>query len=110
MKQYVIDELRPGDYEKIKTYFDKNIGRSTMDGIYWVQIEYNLLNDVQTAHTQCQPFFFAASLENDSVAFELLVRTKNRVRCDCISYATEKQLQWLIRYVNSIFEQLEIII
>jgi len=25
MKQYIIDELRPGEYEKIKAYLDENV-------------------------------------------------------------------------------------
>ena len=39
---------------------------------------------------------------------ELLVRTKNRVRCDCIAYADEKQFVWLIQYIDAVFEKLDI--
>ena len=109
MKQYVIDELRLDDYKKLKAYLDENFTSSDIDGIYWIPLEQENLTVVQTEHTECQPFYFAIELKPDIMACELLVRTKKRVRCDCISYATEKQLNWLIRFVDGMFDKLEII-
>jgi len=109
MKQYVIDELRPADFEKIKAYLDKNFVSSDVDGIYWLPLDKENLTDTQAKHTECQPFYFAIDLEPNIMACELLVRTKSRIRCSCISYATEKQLSWLIRYIDTIFDKLEII-
>jgi hypothetical protein len=43
------------------------------------------------------------------LACELLVRTQNRVRCDCIGYATEEQFSWLIALIDDIFNRLQII-
>jgi len=109
MKQYVIDELRLDDYKKLKAYLDENFTSSDIDGIYWIPLEQENLTVVQTEHAECQPFYFAIELKPDIMACELLVRTKKRIRCDCISYATQKQLSWLIRFVDSIFDKLEII-
>ncbi|QTA85243.1 hypothetical protein [Desulfonema magnum] len=109
MKQYVIDELRIKDYEKIKAYLEMNFGSSQMGGIYWIPLDENIFTDVQAEHKQCQPFYFAVELEPDRMVCELLVRTQNRIRCDCINYATESQRNWLIRLVEDIFDQLEII-
>lgn len=109
MKQYVIDELRPDDYKKLKAYLDENFNSSDIDGIYWIPFEQENLTDIQAGHTECQPFYFAIELNPDILACELLVRTKNRVRCDCIGYATEKQLSWLIGFLDGIFNKLEII-
>ncbi len=108
MKQYVIDELRIGDHEKIKSYLDENFGTSGVDGIYWLPVENRILTEIQAAHTDCSPFYFALSLEPNLLACELLVRTRNRIRCDCMSYATEEQRNWLIRFIDDIFEKLEI--
>ena len=108
MKQYVIDELRPDDYEKIKIYFDDNFCSSGVDGIYWIPIDQENLSDVQAAHAECRPFYFAVDIEPTRMACELLVHTKSRIRCDCISYATEKQRNWLIELVDVIFDNLEI--
>jgi hypothetical protein len=108
MKQYVIDELRYPDFEKIKGYLDENFASSGVDGIYWIPVEVELLSDIQTAHVECQPFYFALQLEPQSLACEFLVRTQNRVRCNCIEYATQPQRNWLIQVVDAIFEKLEI--
>jgi hypothetical protein len=51
----------------------------------------------------------ALELSPDRLAAEMLVRTRCRVRCDCIHYADEGQCNWLVRTVDAIFEKLEII-
>ncbi len=108
MKQYVIDELRLGEYEKIKTYLDDSFDPASMDGIYWIPLDQDILTEVQAEHTKCQPFYFAIDIEPNFMACELLVRSKNMIRCGCIAYATEKQRNWIIRVVDSIFDKLEI--
>ena len=79
-----------------------------MDGIYWIQLDQNILTDIQAEHTDCHPFYFAADLEPNLIAFEMLVRTRKRMRCACMGYATETQRNWLIRLADSIFDELEI--
>jgi hypothetical protein len=108
MKQYVIDELRPADYELVKAYIEKNFGSSKVDGIYWIQLDQDILTKIQAEHTDCQPFYFAVDLEPNLMSFELLIRTRKRIRCDCMGYATEKQRNWLIRLADSIFDGLGI--
>ena len=108
MKQYVIDELRPDDYGKLKEYFQDHFNASSVDGIFWLPIEPDLLTEEQATHTDCHPLCFAIDLECNRLAFELLLRTQNRIRCSCLGYATESQRNWLIRYADAILEQLEI--
>jgi hypothetical protein len=109
MKQYVIDEIRPRDFEKVKGYLDDTYGGADVDGLYWVKVDEALLSGVQQAHHDCAPFFMALELSPDRLAAEMLVRTRCRVRCDCIHYADEGQCNWLVRTVDAIFEKLEII-
>lgn len=108
MKQYVVDQLRPNDYEKIKTYLDENFGTATVDGIYWVPIDPEMLSRQQAEHTDCQPFYFAVELEPNSVSFELLVRTRKKIRCSCIGFADEQQRNWIIGFADAVLERLEI--
>ncbi|MBU1054752.1 MAG: hypothetical protein KKC46_13145 [Proteobacteria bacterium] len=108
MKQYVIDELRHSDYEKIKTYLDENLEASDILGIYWLPIDEKFLAKEQAAHINCQPFFFIISLEDKLISIELLVRTRIRISCSCIDYATEKQRNWLIGYIDDMLNKLEI--
>jgi hypothetical protein len=108
MKQYVIDELRYNDYEKVKLYLDENLGTSEIGGIYWLRIEDGLLTEEQASHKECLPLFFVIDLKPERISCELLVRTKNKIKCACICYADEKQRDWFIRYTDVMLERLEI--
>ncbi len=109
MKQYVIDELRYEDFEKIKQYLDARFSQNDIEGLYWLPIPEAHLDEIQTVHVDCRPYFFSLELDYPKLACELLVRTQNRIRCDCIKYATEPQRNWLIDSVDAMFEKLEII-
>jgi len=109
MKHYHIDELRPGDYEKLKAYLDEHYGPSQMEGLYWLPLKEELLDDVQTAHTDCQPFYFALELKPTAISFELLIRTRSRVRCDCIHYANAAQRESIVQLADTLFETLKIL-
>ena len=106
MKQYTVDELRPQDYERIKEYLNENLSSGGIDGVYWIPIDPDLLSEEQAAHTECRPLYFMADLETDRLSCELLVRTKTRMRCDCIQYATEQQRNWLIESIDNVFNRL----
>ena len=108
MKQYVIDELRPADFNKIKEFMDETHESSELGHLYWFRLDDEILSPFQTEHKDCYPFYFAVELESDRISFELLIRTKNRVRCECMAYATEDQRNWLIRSVDAAFARLNI--
>jgi hypothetical protein len=57
MKQFVIDELRSADFEKLKTYLDDTFGAGAIDGLYWLRIAENVFSDIQNDHEECQPFY-----------------------------------------------------
>jgi len=104
MKQYVIDELRPEDFDKVKAWLDDNLEQSQLGALYWLPLDDSLLNDVQRDHTDCAPFVFALELGPDRLSCELLVRTRKRVTCPCIGYATDRQFLWLVRHMDAVFE------
>ena len=108
MKQYVIDEIRPEDHHKIKKHLEKTFGPAEMGGIYWVPLATEALTKIQHEHSDCRPFYVAIDLEEDRFALEFLVRTKNRVRCVCIAYASQDQRNWIMGVVDAIFEKLNI--
>jgi len=109
MKQYVIDELRPEDHNKIKEYLDEAYGTAEMGAIYWVPVAADMLTEIQREHVDCQPYYFSIDLEGNRFALELLVRTKKRVRCACIGYASKDQRIWIMEAVDAIFERLDIV-
>ena len=108
MKQYVVDEFRPEDYAKLKAYLDQRYAVSGFEGLYWIPIDEALLDGVQKDHDDCRPFYFALDLSPDRLACELLVRTKQQIRCQCIQYATQSQRDWLIALVDTALAELKI--
>jgi hypothetical protein len=108
MKQYVVDQLRFGDHEKLRKFLDQAYGEASMGEIYWIPIDPGLLTPLQREHTDCQPFFLAVELRPEAMSTELLVRTRSRVRCACIAYATERQRAWALDLIDGILERLEI--
>jgi hypothetical protein len=109
MKQYLIDELRPEDHEIIKAFLDEHYAVPDFENLYWIELPEERLTEIQSAHRDCQPFYFALELLPDHLACELLVRSKQQVRCQCIHYANEVQRNWLIRKVDAMIEKLALI-
>ena len=108
MKQYVIDELKQKDYELIKGYMEENFLSSDVDGIFWIRLDQKIFTEIQKAHTDCQPFYFAVDLAPKLITFEMLIRTQNRIRCSCMRYATDTQRNWLLKLADDIFDELGI--
>ena len=108
MKQYLIDELRLEDHEKIKAYMDETIKTSPMEGLYWIPVKEDLLAGIHASHKECGPHYFALELQEDRLSCELLVRAENSLRCNCIRYASKEQRDWLIEFIDAILERLEI--
>lgn len=101
--------MRPADHQRIKDYLDAHFGPAEMETIYWIPLEPSLYSVDQRKHEECHPLYLAVHLTFEAVALELLVRTKNRIRCDCIRYADQAQMQWATGFIDAIFEKLEII-
>jgi len=115
MKQYVIDELRIADYEKIKAHLDESYlnekgGFSGLEGIYRIRVAHKLLSEVQKNHKNCQPFYFGLELGLHQISCELLVRSENIIRCSCIGYASKKQRNWLIHWIDTMLDEIEIVV
>jgi hypothetical protein len=108
MKQYLIDEIRPDEHHKIRTYLEETYGAPELGNLFWVPLEAEILSAVQAEHSDCQPFYFAIELEETSLHCELLVRTRNRMRCNCIAYANRTQRNWFIDCIDQMFESLGI--
>lgn len=108
MKQYVIDELHPGEHERLKAYLQALCGPAELEQLYWLLLDESLYTPTQAAHMDCQPFYAAIRLSEKAVAMEFLIRTKNRMRCDCMGYATPEQTAWLMKRLDAMLAELEI--
>ena len=108
MKQYVIDQLRESDFHQIKAFLDQHTESASLDGIYWADLPPALYTELQREHAACQPFFFAIHLTWNDVAFELLIRSRQIIRCQCIAYANPVQRDYIIHYAECMIEELEL--
>jgi len=109
MKQYVIDQLRPSDHQKLKTYMNEHLESGSLPGIYQLTLPPEIRNEIQAAHLQCQPYV-AIELEPDRMSCELLIRSSIKMRCDCMGYATKDQRNWLIDRIDTMLNELEIVL
>lgn len=108
MKQYVIDQLRESDFHQIKAFLGQNTESASLDGIYWADLPPKLYTEIQREHVECQPFYFAIHLTWNDVAFELLIRSRQVIRCRCIAYATPAQRDHIIHYAERMIEELKL--
>jgi hypothetical protein len=109
MKQYVIDELRPADFTKLKTYLDGHYAVDGFEGLYHIDLTDALLTETQKTHCDCGPYYFALELLPGRLVCELLVRARQRISCHCIQYATPPQRNWLIQTVDAVFDALGVV-
>ncbi len=106
MKQYVIDQLRQSDFAEIREFLGRNAESTGVEGIYWVNLPAALYSVIQTEHSKCNPFYFAVNLTWNDVAFELLIRSRQVIRCHCIAYATPQQREYIIHFADRMIEEL----
>ncbi len=76
-----------------------------MIGLYWVEIPSDVLAKAQQGHEKCGPFHFGVELEQESVRFELLVRSTSNLHCSCIAHATKNQRQFLLELIDKMLEE-----
>jgi len=108
MKQYMIDQLRENDFLQLEEYLNNNSEAGELPGIYWIPVPESLLERTQLEHLNCQPFYFAINLDRNSISFEMLIRTRSRLRCGCIKYASQKQRDYILDYADGLFEELNL--
>jgi hypothetical protein len=108
MKQYVIDQLREGDFLALRDHLDESADSGDLPGIYWVRLPEALYEGLQLEHESCKPFYFAINLDRQAIKFELLIRTRTRLRCGCIQYASDRQREYILAYADGLFAGLNL--
>ncbi len=108
MRQYVIDQLSREERANIENYLKRTLKPGPMGGVFWIELGRDLLSGDQLAHDKCGPFFIAVELAEESVSFELLIRSKSNLHCSCIAYATTAQRDFVLRLVDQMLEEEQI--
>jgi hypothetical protein len=73
-----------------------------------VSLPPEFYSETQREHSECHPFYFAVNLAWSDVAFELLIRTRQVIRCSCIAYATQEQRDYIIHFADHMIEELKL--
>ncbi len=102
MKQYVIDELRPDEIAKVVSYLENHCDQGGLQNIFWLEIPKEMLSGVQAIHASCGPHCSAVEVHSDRVIFELLVRGRKKIRCECVSYANRPQRDYIIDFADNL--------
>lgn len=108
MRHYFADEISRGDIEKIRNFLNENTFPSSIEGLYWVHLTEDLLDDVQYDHKGCWPHCFAVELGKNSVKFEFLIRSRTSYKCSCCKYANPVQRDFIINFAEGMIEKLNI--
>jgi hypothetical protein len=105
MRQLVIDELSPMERDNIDSYLKRTLKPGPVIGLYWLPLPPDLLSPIQHEHRQCSPFHIGIEMERDQVRFEFLVRSTGKLHCPCTAYATPRQRQFIIDFIDRMLEE-----
>ena len=107
MQSYLIDELSLEDYKKIKNHLLELKLQSSIDDLFWFPIPQKLLSPMQLEHSaSCAPYVCALELSENSARLELLVRSTQQLRCDCIAKASPAVREHMIEYLETTLTEL----
>ena len=106
MRQYLLDEIGKADISRIKTYLDEHAIPARLEGIWWVDLQEDLLNEQQYAHGDFQPFCFAIELGDKFIKFEFLIRSRLYLRCPYVDYANRQQRDFIMGFADRLVEDL----
>ena len=108
MKSYLVDEISPSDIKKINEFLDRNAIQSPLEKLYWIQLPANLLSDIQSQHTLCQPHAFSIELGHDRIKVEFLIRSSKNMSCLCQAYCTPRQRNFILGLIDNMITDLSI--
>jgi len=108
MRYYLIDEISKSDMEKIKNHLSDRVLKSGLDDIYWAELPDDFLTGTQSEHDSCKPYVFGLELGANSLKAELFVRNRNRFGCACQQYCDDRQRNYVIDFVLSLIDELNI--
>jgi len=109
MRSYYIDEFVPGELERLAEHLDSMEFSAGVEDLYWLPVPETLLTACQKQHErECGPYVLALEILDDALRLELLVRARNRLRCECVAYAEQGLVSHMIVYVHALLDELNI--
>lgn len=100
MRQYMIDEISFLERDNLDSYLKRTLQQGALEGVFFLSVPPDLLGAAQQEHDDCGPFYFTVILEQNSIRFELLVRSATNMHCSCIARATPAQRQFVLDFAD----------
>ena len=108
MRAYLIDEISASDMKKISLFLKQSCSQSSLEAIFWAEIPEDLLTGIQFEHEKCRPHVFAIEMGDNWVKAELFVRSLKTMHCDCQSYCSPQQREFILNFVHHMIDTLNI--
>ncbi len=109
MRSYMIEDLLPEHMHRLAKHLKDKGMASIMDELYWLPVPVELLSEEQREHTEsCGPHVLGLECGPTWLKMELLVRGRGRIRCSCVTYATDAQRAHMISSLDHMLRQLDI--
>jgi hypothetical protein len=111
MRQYQLDEIARKDIPRVRQYLNEHAIASSLADVWWVDLPEDLLSPEQFEHQQCRPYRFAVEVTEPEVGdsfvrFEMLIRSRETMRCTCLGYATRQQRDFILGFADRLVEEL----
>lgn len=108
MKYYLIDEISVPDMEKLLVFLrDKGIA-SGLEGVFWIKVPEEYLDEIQSGHMDCKPYVFAVEPGKGEIKAELFIRSSKGMKCSCSGYPDPGQSLFVIRLMDEMIRELDI--
>ena len=108
MKYYIIDEISSSHMEKVEDYLKKNAVVSKIAKVFWVELPKDILTGTQYSHEDCSPHVFAIELFDNSIKLELFIRSLKGLSCECQTYSSQQQRDFIINFTENMINNLGI--
>lgn len=109
MRLYLLEDFTSEQLAAITGRLNEMELAGAMEGIYWLPCPQELLSDTQKEHTEeCGPHCMAVEIDGTTLRMELLVRARNKLRCECVSYASPELRAHMIKYIDDMLTELDI--
>lgn len=107
MRSYLVDELTFPLVLALEKHLKGQGLASPLEGLYWIPVPEAHLSPVQQAHLeQCGPYVLALELRDDAIRLEWLVRGLNRMRCECLDFASPALARQMEHWLNTLLDDL----
>lgn len=108
MRCYVIDELDEGTIRHIADQLGSLGFASGIANLYWLPLEDSMLLPIHQEHAEsCGPHVMALEVLDTSLRLELLVRAKNKLRCECVCYTSREAEQAMMNQLDDLVEEVQ---